>query len=147
LQGSSLTPDELSGTPHGAIRFCPSKLFSALHQGLTIAVYDMRSGATLTTSLHGRGLARVAEAFDVPDTNTPLVARKVFENASLVVRLSRVGEVCTAVSVDINGIQRQTENSGRVESSSKEQGFRALGRREGRYDARKERLRLAKKVK
>ena len=143
LENATLCTDELSGTPQGAIRFCPANLFPDLHRGLTIVAYDMRAGVTLSTALEGRALSRAAEAFEVSDENIPLIACKILKHASMVVRLSRVGEVCTAVAVDVNGVQRQTFFTAR--NNAVNARVAAVGRKESVFDARMERLSLARR--
>ena len=144
LVSATLCSDDLSGAPSGAIRYCPSSLFADLHRGLTVVAYDVRAGVTRATALEGRALSRVAEAFEVADDNIPLIACKILEHASMVIRLSRVGEVCTAVAVDVNGISRQTAFT--VKDNSINARVKALGRRAGVFDARQERLRAAKQL-
>lgn len=145
LVSATLCSDDLSGAPSGAIRYCPSSLFADLHRGLTVVAYDVRAGVTRATALEGRALSRVAEAFEVADDNIPLIACKILEYASKVIRLSRVGEVCTAVAVDVNGISRQSDftlkDNGAINARVK-----PLGRRESVFDARKERLLAAKQI-
>lgn len=107
LVGASLVAEGESGSPHGAIRLCPAHLLDRLHIGLTILVYDVRSGVSVACALNGRALTRTALALKIADDDMPTLAQTICDSASRLLRLGRVGIRCTSVTLDINSILAQ----------------------------------------
>jgi hypothetical protein len=104
LLNSTLLNDDISGCPHGAIRFCPTNLLKNLIPGITILVYDVRSSVSVACSVEGRVLSRTAAAFKLLETNIPGIANRLAKYASKILKLTRVDFRCTAVALDLNSI-------------------------------------------
>jgi hypothetical protein len=104
LADSSLANDSVSGCPHGSIRYCPMNLLSKLKSGLTISVFDTRSNVSVACSVGELVLARTAAAFKLSESDIPLIAAKLNALAPKVLRLTRVGFRCTAVSLDLESV-------------------------------------------
>ena len=54
LEGASLMGDDISGTPSGAIRYCPAHLIPKLYFGLTVVLFDYRGGVVRCIELKDR---------------------------------------------------------------------------------------------
>ena len=105
LKGAAMNNDEISGTPPGAIRYCPAHMIATLDPGLTISLYDVRSGRTRAVHVDGRSILRVATTFGHPELNTPVIANALLSNASEIIRINRVGIDCTGFILDMNGLK------------------------------------------
>jgi hypothetical protein len=104
INNVTLCHDDISGVPPGAIRYCPIDLVPQLEAGLTIAVYDTKSYKTVCIAIEMAKIFRIAETFKLSPTDFPRISQKILEYSNMVIRLSRVGIICTAASLDLNYI-------------------------------------------
>lgn len=104
INNATLCHDDVSGVPPGAIRYCPIDLIPQLEVGLTIAVYDTKSYKTVCIAIEMSKIFRIAETFKLSPTDFPRISQKILEYSNMVIRLSRVGIICTAASLDLNYI-------------------------------------------
>jgi hypothetical protein len=113
LEGSRLYLDEqeVSGSADGAIRFLPVHIIDKLKSGLTLVAYDVKSDVACCLALQGKSLERVSMAFILKHDDYPGIAKKLIEQGQHVIRISRIGSVCTGVSVDINALIRVQSKS------------------------------------
>jgi len=105
LREAALSNDEVSGTPPGAIRYCPVHLIATLDPGLTIVLFDVKSGRTRAIHVDGRSILRVATIFGVSELHTPVISKSLLCNASEIIRINRVGIDCTGFVLDMNGLK------------------------------------------
>jgi len=101
-----LDEQEVSGSADGAIRFLPVHIIDKLKSGLTLVAYDVKSDVACCLALQGKSLERVSMAFILKHDDYPGIAKKLIEQGQHVIRISRIGSVCTGVSVDINALIR-----------------------------------------
>lgn len=105
LMGAATSVDNHSGVPPAAIRHLPTHLVPNLAAGLTIVVYDIRSDVSVCVNVEGKHLPRYSEAFGTTEGDIPQLCRQMITMADKFVRLSRVGEVCTGMTLDIGSVQ------------------------------------------
>lgn len=127
-----------SGCPIGADRYYPIEYIdSTLRPGFTISVYDIRSRVTRCTVIEGRPLTRLAVAINfpcdhfAPEENYPLLAKMLLGGmadttadchemcpAQQALRLNRVGNLCTSVTLDLNRLVSRS-NGSKIDNHSK----------------------------
>ncbi len=146
LTTSSLTNDDISGCPAGAIRFCPAYRLPELVPGITIVVYDTHSDVTVACAVEGRVLSRTAAAFKLTEEDIPIIVSKLSLLADKVLKLTRVGFRCTSVSLDLNTVLylHYPQSGSRKKPLGEAPRIVALGRRAVVSDPRSARLRAAK---
>ena len=89
-----------------------------LKSGLTLVAYDVKSDVACCLALQGKSLERVSMTFILKHDDYPGDAKKLIEQGQHVIRISRIGSVCTGVSV----IKYQRTHSG-----SNKQRHRLIG--------------------
>ena len=112
-----LDEQEISGSADGAIRYIPVHEIEKLKSGLTLVAYDVKSDVACCLALQGKSLERISMAFILKSDDYPGIAKKIIEEGQHVIRISRIGSVCTGVSVDINAMIR-SENKARPRHSN-----------------------------
>jgi hypothetical protein len=100
-----LGSDSEHGCPSSANKYCNINEVNKLIPGLTVSVYDIRSDVMKAVKLFDKGLARFADILQTAADDYPLISQKFIRLCHIIIRLDRVGNLCSAVTLDPSGLQ------------------------------------------
>jgi hypothetical protein len=142
-----LRSDLINGCPSAANQYCAINAVNDLIPGLTVSIYDIRSDVSKAIKIFDKGLARFADVLEVDVSDLPKISERFIQLAHILVRLDRVGKLCTAVTIDPSGLNKHETSYPRTNDNCyDENDRRAAGARQVTTSARKGRLALAKEM-
>merc|ERR1711871_153916 len=104
-----LRSDKEHGCPSAANQYCNINDVNSLVTGLTIGVYDIRSDINKAIKLFDKGLSRIADIVEIPAFDLPKISQKLIQLMPVILKLERMGKLCTAVTLDPSKLQKSRE--------------------------------------
>lgn len=140
-----LRSDLEHGCPSAARQFCNINDVNSLIPGLTISIYDIRSDVSKAIKLYDKQLARFANVIDAPEDDLPQISQKFLEVSPIILRIDRVGKLCTAISIDPSGLKRAKNQFKEVDMTATGDTYRYAGSSQIIMSTRNRRLQKAMK--
>jgi hypothetical protein len=132
-----------SGRPEAGKRFVSGEELSTLNEGITVSVHHIDSDTTICLVIADRQLDMLADNFQLPSKDYPLIAKELFARAADTIRLHLTNGMCKDVTLSIR-LKKEEEPKKRRKNllmqTPLQDRYSHTSRRYGRINKQKGRL-------